>query len=169
MRCPAGPTACPADTVLLQPNNTYPDATYYWSNGSTDPSIRIASTGIGFNIRTLHLEITNSEGCEYTDSVTVIFDFAACFGLEEYPTFPKVNVYPNPTTGMINIELEDGNGFYEIQILGPQGSVIYQESLGKLMPGKNKIVADLSGFPNGVYLLRAIHERFIHHQKVVLN
>jgi hypothetical protein len=31
------------------------------------------------------------------------------------------------------------------------------------------IIADLSKFPKGVYLLRAIHNRFIHIQKVVLN
>jgi hypothetical protein len=162
--------ACPADTVLLLPLPDEPvsGATYYWSNGSTDPTLRLATTGIGYSIRTLHLDITNSEGCEYSDSITVIFDFAACFGLEEYNTFPTVKVYPNPTIGLINIELEEGEGFSEIQVLSSQGAVVYNVDPGNLMPGNNKIVADLSEFPKGVYLLRAIHERFIHHQKIVL-
>jgi hypothetical protein len=161
--------ACPADTVTLQPDNTYPGATYYWSNGSTEQSVHIATTGIGYSIKTVRLNVTNSEGCQYADSVTVIFDFAACFGVNEYSSFPEIRIYPNPTTGLINIDLEDGEGFSELQILNPQGSVIYQKDLGNLMPGNNKIVADLSEFPKGVYFLRAIHERFIHQQKVVLN
>ncbi len=162
-------TACPTDTVLLQPDNFFPGATYYWSNGSTEPSIHLSTTGIGFNIRTLHLKITNELGCEYNDSITVVFDFAACFGIDEYNTFPKVKVFPNPTTGLINIDLEDGQGFSELQILNSQGSVVYEKDLRNLVPGNNEIVADLSSFPKGVYLLRAIHERFIHHQKIVLN
>jgi hypothetical protein len=161
--------ACPADTVLLQADNSFPGAAYYWSNGSVEPSIHLATTGIGFSVRTMYLNITNQEGCEYEDSVTVIFDFAACFGIDEYKTFPEVKVYPNPTSGLINIELEDGEEFSELQILNPQGSVIYKKDLGKLLPGNNTIIADLSAFPKGVYFLRAIHERFIHHQKVVLN
>jgi len=161
--------SCPTDTVLLEPDITFPGADYYWSNGSTAPLIHLSTTGIGFNVKTLYLKITNTEGCDYTDSVTVVFDFAACFGIDEYKTFPTVKVYPNPTTGLINIELEEGEGFSELQILNPQGYIIYKMDLGKLRPGNNKIVADLSAFPKGVYLLRAIHERFIHHQKVVLN
>jgi hypothetical protein len=162
-------TACPADTVLLMPSIIYPGASYYWSNGSTDAFVHLATTGIGFDVKKLVLEITNSQGCAYTDSVTVIFDFAACFGLGEYADFPKISIYPNPTTGLINIDLEDSEGFTELQVLNPQGYVVYEKDLGNLMPGKSKIVADLSAFPAGIYLLRAIHSRFIHHQKIVLN
>ena len=161
--------ACPNDTILLQSNISFPGAAYYWSNGSTAPYIRLSTTGIGFSSKTLHLQITNQEGCSFADTVTVIFDFAACTGIDEYKTFPAVKVYPNPTAGLINIELEQAEGFSELQVLSPQGSVVYKKDLGNLIPGNNIIVVDLSAFPHGIYLLRAIHERFIHHQKVVLN
>jgi hypothetical protein len=161
--------ACPADTVTLQPNNVFPGAQYYWSNGSTESSVRLATTGIGFSIRTVNLRITNPEGCQYTDSITVIFDFAACFGINEYSTYPEVKVYPNPSQGLINIELEESEGFSYLQIINSQGVVVYNQDLGKLIPGKSLIVADLSKFPKGVYVLKAIHDRFIHMQKVVLN
>ncbi|MCK9399898.1 MAG: T9SS type A sorting domain-containing protein [Bacteroidales bacterium] len=161
--------ACPADTVTLEPNHTFPGASYYWSNGSTDASVRLATTGIGFTVKTLYLKITNNEGCEYADSVTVTFDFAACFGIEEYKTYPTVKVYPNPSAGLINVDLEESGGFSELQIINPMGAVVYRNDLGNLMPGKSLIVADLSKYPKGVYVLRAIHDRFIHIQKVVLN
>jgi hypothetical protein len=115
------------------------------------------------------LKIKNIEGCEYWDTVTVIFDFAACFGIDEYKTYPTVIVYPNPTSGLINVDLEESAGFSELQVINPQGSVVYRKDLKNLMPGKTTIVADLSKYPKGVYLLRAIHNRFIYVQKVILN
>jgi hypothetical protein len=162
--------ACPADTVTLEPNrDILPGDSYYWSNGSTDPSVRVTTTGIGYSSKTMNLKIKNIEGCEFSDTVTVIFDFAACFGIEEYKTYPTVNIYPNPSSGLINIDLEESSGFSELQIINPQGAVVYRKDLGSLAPGRSLIIADLSKFPKGVYLLRAIHNRFIHIQKVVLN
>jgi hypothetical protein len=162
--------ACPSDTVILEPNReVLPGDKYYWSNGSTDLSVRVTTTGIGYSSKTLNLKIKNAEGCEFSDTVTVIFDFAACFGIDEYKSFPTVNVYPNPSTGLINIDLEESAGFSEIQLINPQGAVVYSKGLGNAAPGRSLIVADLSKFPKGVYLLRAIHNRFIYVQKVVLN
>jgi hypothetical protein len=161
--------ACPADTVILEPNHDFPGATYYWSNGSTESNLRVATTGIGYSSKTVNLKIKNIEGCEFSDTVTVIFDFAACFGIEEYSTYSTVKVYPNPSAGLINIDLEESAGFSELQIINPQGAVVYRKDMGHSSPGRSLIVADLSIFPKGVYLLRAIHNRFIYIQKVVLN
>jgi hypothetical protein len=160
--------ACPADTVLLQPTNTFMGASYYWSNGSTEPFLHVATTGIGYNARMFKLTVTNEFGCQYADSVMVIFDFAACFGIQEYSTFPDVSVYPNPTTGQFNVDLENGDGFDRIQVVSPQGAIVLNKELGKLPSGKCTISLDLSGYPKGVYLLRAIHERFIAHKKIVV-
>jgi len=161
--------ACPADTVVLKPNNTFINAEYYWSNGSTEPFINLATTGIGFSVRNVSLSITNQDGCTYLDSITVIFDFAACFGIEEYKTFPEVKVFPNPTTGILYIQLEESEGFNSIQILNMQGTAIYESELSNTLHGKNIVNVDLSSFPKGVYIVRAIHERFIYYQKVALN
>ena len=160
---------CPSDTVQLQPSNLYTGADYYWNNGSTEPYIKISTTGIGYVIKSMKLSITNTEGCASTDSVTVVFDFAACFGIEEYSSFPRVNVYPNPTHGLINVELEDADAFSFLQVINQQGALVCQKDINNLSPGKKTIVTDLSALPKGIYMLRAIHDRFIYHQKVILN
>lgn len=159
---------CPTDTVQLQPSNLFLGADYYWNNGSTEPYIKISTTGIGFVARTMKLSITNTNGCNYVDSVAVIFDFAACFGIDEYASFPSVKVFPNPSNGLINIELEDGDAFSSLEMVNQQGALVYRNDIRDLSPGKKTIVADFSELPGGIYMIRAIHDRFIFHQKVVL-
>ncbi len=159
--------ACPTDTVLLQPSAAFPGAQYYWSNGATEPSIKVSTTGIGYAAKNLSLTVT-SEGCSHTESINVIFDFAACFGVDEYASFPEINIFPNPTTGSVTVELEEGSGFSSLEIVNMQGAVVYRKDLQQLPSGKNSVSVDLSASARGVYLLRAIHERFIHHETLIL-
>jgi hypothetical protein len=161
--------ACPYDSVLLAPDNSYPGYSYYWSNGATSKEITVGTTGIGFDQRTYHLTVTTPYGCQYADSVTVIFDFAACFGIEEYDSFPYVKVYPNPTSGYFTVEFEDGEGFEELVMLNSMGEVILKEDLSQLGKGVNKLSVDLKFYTPGVYFLRAVNDRFIYHQKVIRN
>jgi hypothetical protein len=161
--------ACPYDSVLLSPDANFPGYTYYWSNGATSKDITVGTTGIGFDQRTYHLTVTTPYGCHYSDSVTVLFDFAACFGIEEYESFPSVKVYPNPTTGFFTVEFEDGEGFKELVILNSIGEIILEKDLTKFTKGINELGIDLKNYTPGVYFLRAINERFIYHQKLILN
>ena len=104
---------------------------------------------------------------QYTDSVIVSFDFAACFGIEEYGSFPSVKVYPNPTPGKFTLELEDGEGFSELVILNSMGRVVLKQSLENLGHGVNYVEVDLESFAPGIYFLQAINDRFIHQQKII--
>ncbi len=160
-------TACPCDSRLLQPSQAYSGYTYYWSNGSTEQSIKIGTTGIGYDERDYALTIKTPYDCQYTDSVHVVFDFAACFGIEEYETFPSVKVFPNPTPGKFTVEFEDGEGFKELVVLNSMGKVIKRVNLESLHHGVNNLVVDLEDYPSGIYFVQAINERFIHHQKVI--
>lgn len=161
--------ACPFDTVTLAPSMTYQGSSYYWSNGSVEPEIRISSTGIGYDVRSYELTVTNSDGCVFSDSITVIFDFAACFGIEENRNYPTVKVYPNPSPGLFQVELEEMKGFSRLQVINANGFVVHESELDGKLQGYKKIPLDLSAFPGGFYFLRVIHERFMHHQKLVVN
>jgi hypothetical protein len=161
--------ACPYDSVLLETDVSFPSYEYYWSNGATGSSMKIGTTGIGFDQRTYHLTVTTPYGCQYSDSVTVIFDFAACFGIGEYGSFPTVKVYPNPTQGNFTVEFEDGEGFQELILLNSMGKDIRRIDLGYLVNGTNKLTLDLGNDPPGIYFLRAVNQRFIYHQKIIRN
>jgi hypothetical protein len=159
--------ACPYDSVLLKPSQTYPESTYYWSNGATTPTIKIGTTGIGFDMRSYNLQVTTRQGCQYSDSTRVIFDFAACFGIDEYPSFSSVKIYPNPTLGAFTVDFEDGQGFKELIVLNSMGDAVLKMNLENLPNGPAQVTIDLTRFSSGIYLLQAVNERFIYHQKVI--
>ncbi|MBW6460979.1 MAG: T9SS type A sorting domain-containing protein [Bacteroidales bacterium] len=161
--------ACPFDTISLKPNHLYPGASYYWSNGAVSPEIKVGSTGIGFESRAYHLRIVNTNGCEYADSVVVVFDFAACSGIDESVDYPAVRIFPNPSTGVVSIVIENGEGFSGLQIMSANGKVIFSDALDQVSTGPVYLNIDLSSFPGGVYILRLIHDRKIQYEKIILH
>jgi hypothetical protein len=58
--------------------------------------------------------------------------------------------FPNPTNGLLNIQLEDGAQVVLHDISGREVLAL------RLLPGLSTI--DLGGLPDGVYLLRTIGE-----------
>jgi hypothetical protein len=159
--------ACPYDSVLLAPSQTYPNCSYYWSNGATTRTIKVGTTGIGFDLRSYSLQVTTLQGCQFTDSATVVFDFAACFGIDEYESFSTVKVFPNPTQGAFTVDFEEGQGFSELIVLNSLGDAILQLDLNDLPNGPAQMTVDLTRLPSGIYFLQAVNERFIYHQKVI--
>ncbi len=54
-------TVCVFDTITLDAGN--PGSSYIWSNGSTERIIHVATTGIGFDFKTISVTVTSQEGC----------------------------------------------------------------------------------------------------------
>ena len=72
-----------------------------------------------------------------------------------------VNVYPNPSNGIFNIE---GEGIRKIEVIDVYGQVI----LSKEIKDTN-IQVDLSGKAAGAYLLRVVTDGGITTHKLVKN
>ena len=59
----------------------------------------------------------------------------------------EIGIYPNPSSGMVNIDLEEGNySTFNYQLYNAMGQVLFQGTLSSLL--------DFSGTPNGVYTLK---------------
>ena len=160
--------SCPTDTVRLSPDQLIPGAEYYWSNGSTDVSLPVVSTGIGFNSRTFDLTVTNLQGCVHKDTVTVVFDFTACTGIDEFGEDPGINLYPNPSEGIINVEFLDASGLNTMQIINPYGVVVLNRPITN--PGNDflKTEINLAGLPSGIYFFKALFNRNLSYHKVII-
>lgn len=73
----------------------------------------------------------------------------------------KVDVFPNPTTQMLNIQ---GNDIYRIEIIATNGQL-----LKTITSPKKNLQIDLSTFPKGVYSLRIKTKLKLIHKEIILN
>jgi PKD repeat protein len=88
-------------------------------------------------------------------------------GLNEMASHGKmIRIYPNPTTGLMNIDLQGVNEHVEVRIMSMQGQLIKKEVISPLQ----KIwTVDLSSFPGGIYLIEMIGSQFVETRKVMLD
>lgn len=64
----------------------------------------------------------------------------------------QINIYPNPTTGLLNIELPAEIDMRSVQVVNMQGSIVYQSSFNS----NNKQV-DLRGVSKGIYMIQFLN------------
>ncbi|MBP6870841.1 MAG: choice-of-anchor L domain-containing protein [Bacteroidales bacterium] len=156
---------CPLDSLVLSSNAI---GNFYWSNGSTDQSIIIGSTGIGFDIRTVWLNVENENGCIGTDTIQIVFDFTQCSGVDELENTPYLYLYPNPTSGIVYYECGGLGEHIGIEVSDLQGNRIYNGNIVAL-PGKvHKGSLSLEGFSKGIYLFKLISDNDVMVRKVLL-
>jgi hypothetical protein len=119
-----------------------PPYTYLWETGATTDSI--GGLAAGFYTVT----VTDAAGCTKTDSVQVLNRVS----IEEIG-LTRLNVYPNPTSGALSIELGlQTPGRVEMALFDVAGKVCWEKQVAYMAAGKHE--ADLSRMPAGVYMLR---------------
>ena len=147
---------CVYDTIVLDAGN--PGASYLWSNGSTEKQVRVGSTGIGFDIKTFSVMVTEESGCYAEDTITIMFDFGACSGVEDAQDEPYVRLYPNPGSGILNLQAEWPVKAADITILDPVGKVIRHFN-GKQTTGDGQTIQiDISNLNEGLYFIQFVDE-----------
>jgi hypothetical protein len=100
--------------------------------------------------------------------VTVNFDFAQCSGVKENSNIKPLEIYPNPTQGFFTINTENGNHYRYLEVFNPQGVLVMKNDLSGLRAGFGKFQIDLSGYPRGIYFLRATSDKYIQFQKIII-
>jgi hypothetical protein len=142
--------ACPEDNVTLIPDPHPATWNYLWSNGSTDDRITVGATGIGFSLQTYGLTTTTPDGCSFSGSIQVIFDFSYCSGTGEEQEGHSVRILPNPNMGRFNIELDEPSNFRKITLYSMVSGMIFTTTI----PGSDhEFEINLPELPAGLYLL----------------
>jgi hypothetical protein len=113
---------------------------YLWNNNATTATISVTASG------TYSVSVSNVAGCSNTDEVIVTLQ--DCAGIEETQIF--ANIYPNPTSGMVNIELSLILNNAKIQLVDLQGKILFTNSE---FNGQN-LMLDLNSLTAGMYLLQ---------------
>jgi hypothetical protein len=104
------------------------------------------------------------------DSATnYVFKINKYNGLAEFRQYEQLSAYPNPTNGMVNIELRNlMNNPSEITILDALGRLIYQNTLDKNSQFLNTLSIDLNSYPKGLYFVTLKSGDKIGQSKIVL-
>ena len=124
-------------------------ASYEWSNGETTQSITVAPAVT----TTYTVTVTDANGCVATAEIVVSVDD----GIGE--NTPVVNVYPNPTKHVVNVEADD---ITNIRVVDMLGQTLYETNASS-----NRVQIDLSGYAVGQYFLEVRTQNGVTTQKVV--
>ena len=131
-------------TTLSVPNN--PQWSYLWSTGATTNSITVSPT----QTTAYYVTVTNGP-CVATAGVNV----TVVTGVNEWGT-ADLHIYPNPTTGIVNVELGTAEGWKngEIQVFDVYGRML---TVVETMY-TSSLQIDLSRYATGVYMLKVVND-----------
>ena len=78
-----------------------------------------------------------------------------------------INIYPNPTSGIVNLAVSKASGRMTISAFNAQGQLIrnYQQSA---RTGMNNYQVDLTGHPKGIYYIRVTTEQTTQIEKIII-
>jgi len=135
--------------------------TYNWAASSL--FVAGSSAVVSPNSSTTYtLSGTNANGC--TNITTITQNVQECLGVQETSTtLAGVKVYPNPTGGVLTVELANGAD-KNIQVTDVTGRVVLNKT------GKNeRIEMNLNTLSNGIYYVRIQSENAVEVIKVIKN
>jgi hypothetical protein len=150
---------CVYDTVKLDAGN--PGSSYIWSNGSAERTINVATTGIGFDMQTYTVSVTNQAGCTSEKSVSVVFDFSACSGVNDNAAESFFRIFPNPGNGSLRLSLDPGIREVTINIKDVFGKNVWGPYRFNDHSVNGEISIDLGEKPQGIYFIQVNNEESV--------
>ncbi|MCX6286975.1 MAG: T9SS type A sorting domain-containing protein [Bacteroidetes bacterium] len=148
---------CHWQTIRLTADTTNVHA-YLWTPGNLTTSTVIIDTAIagGIGTKLFRLRTWNIAGCYKTDSVWLTFK--NCLGIGEEPGNFSLNIYPNPSSGGVTLEIF--SPFKEnigITIEDMQQKQVFEEK-NVMVSGRMIKSINFAGLPSGIYIV-SIHRK----------
>ncbi|MGE0090819.1 MAG: T9SS type A sorting domain-containing protein, partial [Bacteroidales bacterium] len=147
------------DVTFSETGNFAAGSNYTLNNGNDNVALRTNFSGadyIGTAIPAQTLDVTAIAGV-YNGTPQVypraLADMVVVTGINDPASFVSVHVYPNPSNGQFNIELNAQKaGNFDLEIINVLGQVIYQKQITQ--DGTHKDMIDISDKAKGLYYIR---------------
>jgi hypothetical protein len=164
--------ACVKDSVVLDAGNIENPANmnYLWSNTATSRKQSVTTTGSWIDFKTYTVEVQNPVTlCSQNAKMTVFFDFNECeIGINEINSLHNnINISPNPSNGIFNIEVMGLEKTFDISIEDINGRNIFNEKNIDIKSDNFIKIVDLTDFPKGIYLISITHESGVLNSKII--
>lgn len=139
-----GAEACKDDVFTISANG---GVTYQWLSNTSSNILQGNPVTVQANATTIFTVLaTGSNGC--VGKATVTQEISACTGIAKVTALSGVNVYPNPTSGMLTIEF-NSNISKSVTVADVTGRVVMTTT------GTDSVVAlDLANLAAGVYYVK---------------
>ena len=153
-------TICVSQTPwTITPGDNF--SVYRWSNSATTSAIEVSTTGSYF------VTVTDANGCTGSDEVFV--EVEICSGTNTPGVSGSINVFPNPSEGLVNLELKQFvPGNYRMTVFNAQGQLTMTDQL-EISADQQLVQLDLSSFPKGAYIIKVASEKGIVVRRLMLN
>jgi|GEM_PF-1339200 len=131
---------------------------YLWLPGNhTSQQITVNQSG------NYIVSVTNAEGCKASDTISVTIGAAS---IDEAYTDYAVHIFPNPSTGIFQLNLTE-SGTFRMDVISHAGQLVFSKSVTPTAETSSQI--DLSHLPNGTYHLRLSGAKYVNSQKIIIN
>ena len=143
-------------TARVYPQGGTPPYQITWGTGET--SYNIDELGLG----EYEISVTDANGCSIIETIEVGLTATSHIDLSD-----AITVFPNPTSGVFNIELGKVlSGEYELSIQDTQGKIMHYETSNS--KGITTLEFNFSELQKGLYILKVEAENNIAMKKIVL-
>jgi len=135
------------------------DYDYLWSNGASGT------------------DLTDLEAGEYTVTLT---DLSFCFppiittytiegitSTNDFSSDKQLNIYPNPTSGVITVSSDDNVGKVQLAIYSIEGKEVYSKDHS--MTKNASVQLDLNRLDAGIYIMKSSNGEKVTQQRLVIN
>jgi PKD repeat protein len=128
-------------------------ATFSWTfgDGSTSAIENPTHTYTTAGTFDVTLVVTNAAGCSDTIIKSILVTNSS--SLSENDQFNNFTVFPNPSKGLFNIQMNSNALSSKIAVMNLLGEVIVTKELVQTSNGNFESQIDLSNYPNGIYLI----------------
>jgi len=149
-------TICNGESILLTGAGAGSTGTYTWSTGVSTVSIKVNPT----STKTYTVSGTDNNGCIGTGQFVV--KVITCAGIEKYTNnSTDISIYPNPSSGEVNIRSEADADLILINELG-------QPVRSLKLNNANGYHVTVEGLSSGVYYVTSINNDNTFRQKIVI-
>ncbi len=151
-------TICAGDSTTLTATG---GGTYSWSTGATTSSVTVRPPG------SIQYSVTVTKGaCSSTVSIRVVVRDCN-MGVNEISWADNINIFPNPTTGSVQVQCDIPDGEYIMSVTDVLGRVLSSEKLN--VDGKNTFYLNLGSYSSGLYILTLKGMNSVTEKKIMLN
>lgn len=115
----------------------------------------------------LRAALESLEGTVLVDDSTENIPYIILLNTDSYEKDKRVTLYPNPTTGIFEVQIDGQFQDLDVELFDSNGRVIYEGKMNSIQNSSQSI--DISSLSKGVYFVRVKNEELTSTKKIIKN